>query len=52
MRESYEIRTIRNKPVLTFDNEKRARQVLLEREKLIGAKMLLVKVTQQEEIIS
>ena len=52
MRETFEIRTIRGTPVLSFDNEQRARRVMAERQKKIGAKMLLVRVTQQEELLS
>lgn len=52
MRETFEIRTIRGTPVLSFDNEQRARQVMIERERKVGSKMVLVRVTQLEEILS
>ena len=48
---SYQVRTIRNTPVYTFDSLIRAQEEKLNAEKRVGCKMQIVKITQTEEVI-
>lgn len=52
MKISYQVRTIRNTPVYTFDSLIRAQEEKLAAEKRVGCKMKLVKVTLTEEEIA
>lgn len=49
MNVTYEIRTVRNTPVYSFDNEYRAKDELAKAAKRIGTKLRLVKITRVEE---
>lgn len=51
MHVSYQVRTIRNTPVYTFDSLIRAQQEKLNAEKRVGCKMQLVKITHIEEVV-
>lgn len=51
MNVSYQIRTIRNTPVYSFDSLIRAQEEKLKAEKKVGCKMKLVKVVLTEEVI-
>lgn len=51
MQVSYQVRTIRNTPVYTFDSLIRAQEEKLNAEKRVGCKMKLVKVVLTEEVI-
>lgn len=48
---SYQIRTVRDTPVFSFDSLARAREEMLKAQQKVGCKMKLVKVTQTEEVI-
>ena len=48
---SYQIRTVRDTPVFSFDSLARAQEEKLRAEQRIGCKMKLVKVTHIEEVI-
>lgn len=48
---SYQIRTVRNTPVYSYDSLDRAKEEMLKAEQRIGCKMKLVKVTQIEEVV-
>lgn len=52
MQVSYEIRTMRGTPVQIFDNEKRARSEMLQKEKRVGVKMQLFKIVRVEELVA
>jgi hypothetical protein len=52
MRTTYEIRTMRDARVFSFDSLSRAQQEQLSAEKRIGVKLKIVKVTQVEEIVA
>lgn len=49
---SYQIRTVRNTPVYSYDSLARAKEEMLKAEQRVGCKMKLVKVTQTEEVIN
>ena len=49
---SYELRTVRDTPVYSFDNEMRAREEQIKASKRIGTKLKLVRVTCVEEEIT
>lgn len=49
---SYQIRTVRNTPVYSYDSLVRAKEEMLKAEQRVGCKMKLVKVTQTEEVIN
>ena len=51
MNVSYQIRTVRNTPVYSYDSLARAREEMQKAEARIGCKMKLVKVVQTEEVI-
>lgn len=51
MTTSYEIRTLRNRPVFAFDDEARARQELARSIGRVGTRLRLVKITRVEEEI-
>ena len=51
MNVSYQIRTVRNTPVYSYDSLDRAKEEMLKAEQRIGCKMKLVKVTQIEEVV-
>lgn len=46
---SYQIRTVRDKPISAYDNLPRAQEEKLKAEKRVGCKMKIVKVTHIEE---
>ena len=46
---SYQIRTVRDKPIFAYDNLLRAQEEKLKAEKRVGCKMKIVKVTHIEE---
>lgn len=48
---SYQIRTVRDKPIFAYDNLLRAQEEKLKAEKRVGCKMKIVKVTHIEEEI-
>lgn len=52
MNVSYQIRTVRDKPIFSYDSLARAREECLKAEKRIGCKMKIVKVTHIEEVIA
>ena len=47
----YEVRTVRGTPVFSHSDEKRVREIKLQREKRIGTKMNLYKIVMQEELL-
>jgi len=49
---SYELRTVRDTPVYSFDNEMRAREEQIKASKRIGTKLKLVKIIKTEEEIT
>ena len=49
MTETYEIRTVRNTPVYSYDNEQRAREEMVKAAKRIGTQLRLGKITRVEE---
>ena len=49
MTETYEIRTVRNTPVYSYDNEQRAREEMAKASKRIGTQLRLVRITRVEE---
>lgn len=51
MNVSYQIRTVRNTPVYSYDSLPRAQEEKLKAEQRIGCKMKLVKVVLTEEVI-
>ena len=51
MNVSYQIRTMRNTPVYSFDSLLRAQEEKLRAEQRVGCKMKLVKVVLTEEVI-
>lgn len=51
MNVSYQIRTVRNTPVYSYDSLVRAQEEKLKAEQRIGCKMKLVKVVLTEEVI-
>ena len=46
---TYELRTVRDTPVYSFDNETRAREEMRKATKRIGTKLRLIKITRVEE---
>ena len=46
---SYQIRTVRDRPIFAYDSLLRAQEEKLKAEKRIGCKMKIVKVTHIEE---
>jgi len=52
MTKTYELRTMRNRPVSAFDNVARAKDELHAAEKRIGTKLKLVEITRIEKEIS
>lgn len=48
---SYQIRTVRDTPVYSYDSLVRAQEERLKAEKRVGCKMVIVKVVQTEEVI-
>ncbi len=48
---SYHVRTVRGKPVFSYDSLERAKLGKAQAEKRVGCKMQIVRVTQQEELI-
>ena len=51
MNVSYQVRTMRDTPVYTFDSLIRAKEEMLNAEKRVGCKMKLVKITHIEEVM-
>lgn len=51
MNVSYQIRTVRGKPVFSYDSLARAQEGKREAEKRIGCKMEIVRVTYIEELV-
>lgn len=51
MHVTYEIRTIRNARVFSYDNLERAKQERIRFEKRIGCKMQIIKIVHQEEVL-
>ena len=49
---SYQIRTVRDKPIFAYDNLLRAQEEKLKAEKRVGCKMKIVKVTHIEEVVA
>lgn len=52
MNVSYQIRTVRNTPVYSYDSLVRAQEERLKAEKRVGCKMVIVKVTHIEEVVA
>ena len=52
MNVSYQIRTVRGKPVFSYDCLQRAKEGKAHAEKRVGCKMEIVRVTYQEEVIN
>lgn len=52
MNVSYQIRTVRDKPIFAYDSLIRAQEERLKAEKRVGCKMVIVKVTQTEEVVA
>jgi len=48
---SYQIRTVRDTPVYSYDSLVRAKEEMLKAQQKVGCKMKLVKVVQTEEVI-
>lgn len=48
---SYQIRTVRDTPVYSYDSLVRAQEEKLRAEQKVGCKMKIVKVVQTEEVI-
>lgn len=48
---SYQIRTVRDTPVFSFDSLARAKEEMLKAQQKVGCKMRLVKVVLTEEVI-
>lgn len=48
---SYHVRTVRGKPVFSYDSLERAKLGKAQAEKRVGCKMQIVRITQQEEVI-
>lgn len=46
---TYELRTVRDTPVYSFDNETRAREEMRQHTKRIGTKLRLIRITRVEE---
>lgn len=46
---TYELRTVRDTPVYSFDNETRAREEMHKATKRIGTKLRLIRITRVEE---
>lgn len=51
MNVSYQIRTVRGKPVFAYDSLIRAQEEKAKAEKRIGCRMQIVRVTYQEEVL-
>lgn len=51
MNVSYQIRTVRGKPVFSYDSLARAQEGKRDAEKRVGCKMEIVRVTYQEEVL-
>lgn len=49
---SYQIRTVRGKPVFAYDSLQRAKDEKTKAEKRIGCRMQIVRVTLHEEVIN
>jgi hypothetical protein len=49
MNVSYQIRTVRDRPIFAYDSLARAQEERLKAEQRIGCKMKIVKVTHIEE---
>lgn len=49
MTTTYELRTIRNTPVFSYDSEMRAREEMHKEEKRRGLKLRLIRITRVEE---
>ena len=52
MTKTYELRTMRDRPVFAFDNIDRAKDELRLAEKRIGTKLKLVEITRSEKEIA
>jgi hypothetical protein len=50
MRISYELRTMRDARIFSYDNLARAKDARGEAEKKVGVKMKIVKITHMEEV--
>lgn len=48
---SYQIRTVRDRPIFAYDSLPRAQEEKIKAEKRIGCKMKIVKITHVEEDI-
>lgn len=48
---SYQIRTVRGKPVFAYDSLQRAKDEKTKAEKRIGCRMQIVRVTYVEELV-
>lgn len=48
---SYQIRTVRDKPIFAYDSLLRAKEECLKAEQRIGCKMKIVRVTYVEEVV-
>lgn len=49
MNVSYQIRTVRDRPIFAYDSLSRAQEERIKAEQRIGCKMKIVKVTHIEE---
>lgn len=49
---TYELRTVRGKAIMTFDNEARARDYLTTHARRVGIALHLFKVWKQEERVA
>lgn len=49
MIESFELRTLRNRPVFSFDSLTRAKEERARAEKRIGVSLKIVKITRTEQ---
>lgn len=52
MTSTYEIRTMRGRPVFSFDDIARAKDALRTNEKRLGIKLRLVEITRVEKELS
>jgi hypothetical protein len=51
MNVSYQIRTMRNRPVFSYETLEKAKQGKAEAEKRVGIPMQIYRITFQEELI-
>lgn len=49
---SYQIRTVRDKPIFAYDNLPCAQEEKLKAEQRVGCKMKIVKITHIEEVVA